>query len=135
MNKLSKLLIASVFMVVSGFASATQGVCDTVESVWVDPAGAIFDLRKTINNENSTGQQYKATIPGTDLRVTCDLITIGELSGYTETSNCTVKVQGGPPEPFPIFLNYNFEVVNNQLYLDPLYLPAEVPPFTLNCVK
>jgi hypothetical protein len=136
---MTKLLTAAILglTLVSASVSADQGTCDIIESVWTD-GELLFDLRKTVNGE-ANGNKYKAYIPGMGgtVRLTCDLTHITEdgVTGYTETSNCTAKSPGAPAYPFPITLNYNFEVVDNELLLDPLYLPAEVPPFVLQCVK
>ena len=136
MNKILTTIFLSLSLLSAGI-SADQGTCDTIESVWTD-GDLLFDLRKTVNGE-ANGNKYKAYLPGMGgtIRITCDLLHLTDdgITGYTETSNCTAKSPGAPAYPFPIFLSYNFEVLNNELLLDPLYLPPEVPSFVLQCVK
>lgn len=127
-----KNLLTIALLGLSGFALADQGTCLDVNHVFADNQGAIFDLRKTINNENSNGQQYKANLPGTDLRLTCDLTTTGTTQGTIEVSNCTVKSPSNPQQPFPITLSYTYTVQNNNLTLTPLYTSFDI---VLVCVK
>ncbi|QDP62338.1 MAG: hypothetical protein Unbinned8472contig1000_38 [Prokaryotic dsDNA virus sp.] len=117
-----KALLTAALLAVSTMSMATQPT--TIDSVWTDGVTE-YDLRKVVPNK------YKVKDKVTKTTTTCDLTHDGGTSGYMEISNCVITQQGTFIGTLPL-MNYNYNIIDDVLYLEVLYVPGNpVVPFIL----